>query len=210
MMDLEAILLVGHSSSGKSPLGNRIQQWGLKGRKCYHFDFGHILRKINNGELDIGFSKKELSYISSVMDGQLLDDEHFHIARATLNWYLKVNDFNPGADLLVLNGLPRHIGQAKSLAKMGIRVKKIVYLDCPVTTAYRRKVLAARGMGHEDRSNREDGAEEIFARKVSLFEEETLPLLDYYKEKEAEVIRVKVTVDLDPESIYDQVRDSMS
>lgn len=203
------MLLIGHSNSGKSPVGNKIQQRGLKGRKCYHFDFGRTLREIKNRNLDIGFSKEELEYIKSVMDGKLLDDEHFHIAGRILNWYLEVNNFNLGADLLILNGLPRHIGQAKSLDEMGIRVKEIIYLDCSVTTAYRRKLLTERGMGHEDRSNREDGAEEIFARKVSSFEEETFPLLDYYKKGDAEVIRVKITVDVDPESIYNQVKDSL-
>ena len=43
---IEAILLNGPACVGKTPLGDHMQQRGILGRRCHHFDFGHELRSI--------------------------------------------------------------------------------------------------------------------------------------------------------------------
>ena len=43
----KAVLLVGPTGCGKSPLGQLLERLGLKGMRCLHFDFGKRLRKIN-------------------------------------------------------------------------------------------------------------------------------------------------------------------
>lgn len=207
-MIVEAILIIGHSNSGKSPLGEKIQELASNHkRKYHHLDFGDHLRKINNRKLDIGFDEKDLEYLSSVMRGQLLDDEHFYIARLILEWFLAANNFDPSIDILVLNGMPRHIGQAKSLDQMGVEVTKVIWLDCPIETAYKRKMLAEKGVGHEDRSARGDSAPEVFWRKLGSFEGETSLLLDYYRMVGRKIVTVRVTIDQDPDSAYNKIRD---
>lgn len=41
-----AVLLLGSTGSGKTPLGDLIERRGLRGVRCLHFDFGVNLRKI--------------------------------------------------------------------------------------------------------------------------------------------------------------------
>ncbi len=41
-----SILLLGPTGAGKSPLGNQMEQNGIRGKRCFHFDFGHELRSI--------------------------------------------------------------------------------------------------------------------------------------------------------------------
>ena len=42
-----AVLILGSTGSGKTPLGEYIEQNGLNGIKCHHFDFGACLRRIS-------------------------------------------------------------------------------------------------------------------------------------------------------------------
>ena len=41
-----AIVLLGPTGSGKTPLGDLIERCGLWGAPCLHFDFGACLRSI--------------------------------------------------------------------------------------------------------------------------------------------------------------------
>ena len=53
----KAILLLGPTGSGKSPLGDELEANGLNGRRCLHFDFGRRLRRAAEGRpatLDAG------------------------------------------------------------------------------------------------------------------------------------------------------------
>ena len=43
---LWAVLLLGPTGAGKSPLGDWLEARGLWGRPCHHFDFGANLRAI--------------------------------------------------------------------------------------------------------------------------------------------------------------------
>jgi adenylate kinase family enzyme len=42
----KAILLLGPTGSGKTPLGQVLEERGLWGHTCMHFDFGANLREI--------------------------------------------------------------------------------------------------------------------------------------------------------------------
>ncbi|MGB2821725.1 MAG: hypothetical protein WBF17_12140, partial [Phycisphaerae bacterium] len=41
-----AILLIGPTGSGKTPLGELLERRGLWARRCRHFDFGRRMRRI--------------------------------------------------------------------------------------------------------------------------------------------------------------------
>ena len=41
-----ALLLIGPTGSGKTPLGELLERSGLWGRPCRHFDFGERMRRI--------------------------------------------------------------------------------------------------------------------------------------------------------------------
>ena len=91
MKTIEAILLIGPTSAGKTPLGDHMQQRGILGRRCHHFDFGRELRSISAvQEPSPEFNPKEQVFIRNVFDkGRFLGDEHFPFAEKIFRRFLK-------------------------------------------------------------------------------------------------------------------------
>ena len=48
----QAVVLLGPTGSGKTPLGEWLEAKGLGGRRCHHFDFGTRLRRVATGALE--------------------------------------------------------------------------------------------------------------------------------------------------------------
>lgn len=194
-----AIVLLGTTSSGKSPLGELLQDHATSSRGRYmHFDFGCHLRRIASGTIEAGFNENDLALIHTFLHGKLLGDDTFYIARRILTLFLNTVRFDASVDRLILNGLPRHCGQARDLAAFPISVECVVYLDCPDKIAWERKALAENGAGFEDRSTRSDTAPQTFLKKLESFRSETLPLIDWYESRYIPVIRIPVETDSSP------------
>ena len=183
-------MLLGPTGSGKTPLGEELERNGLRGRRCAHFDFGSALRRVAAaGSCSSGLSAADRAVVVWALEtGALLEDEHFHIARHLLAAFVHAADL--GRDgLLVLNGLPRHVGQARDLASV-VRVTLVVYLACTPGTVLGRIRTNSGG----DRSGRTDDSGGAVSRKLSQFKERTAPLLEFYASQGAGVERVEVTV----------------
>jgi adenylate kinase len=197
----DALLLLGPTGAGKSPLGNHLAQHGLAGRRCVHLDFGAGLRRAaaSGGEFG-GLTAAELGVVEvALQGGTLLEDAHFPIAAKIAAACLRVQGAQP-ADLVVLNGLPRHVGQADGVAEF-FTVRTVVLLDCPAD------VVVARIAGNTggDRMGRMDDARDAIHRKLDLFTARTAPLLDYYAEKGVRIRRLSVTVRGTSEEMAEQL-----
>ncbi len=84
----DAILLLGPTGAGKSPLGDCLAEQGLGERRCVHFDFGAQLRHVaeHGGR---GLTEDDVAYVRKVLtEGALLEDETFYIARAILEGFM--------------------------------------------------------------------------------------------------------------------------
>ena len=81
-----AILLIGPTGSGKTPLGDLLELRGLWQRPCYHFDFGRSLRRAADGRQASGvLTAAQVEFVRDVLQaGRLLEDEDFGIAEAVL------------------------------------------------------------------------------------------------------------------------------
>jgi len=102
-----AILLLGPTGSGKTPLGEMLQARGLgDGRRCVHFDFGDRLRRIAAGQLGVDeLTGADLEFIGDVLDhGALLEDEHFHVAEKILRAFINQADRGNTCDASASNG----------------------------------------------------------------------------------------------------------
>jgi adenylate kinase len=195
----KSILLLGPTGAGKSPLGDQIEKNGIKGERCFHFDFGHELRSIAELELlPDGFQENDLFFIRDVLEkGLLLENEHFHVAEKIVRYFLKRNEFS-GSNVLILNGLPRHVDQAGDMSGI-VSVKSLVVLDCTPEDVYKRIEQNTGG----DRTDRIDDSIDMIGKKLEIFSARTAPLIKYYSKRDADIIKIRITETSTPESSYE-------
>ncbi|MBF0431334.1 MAG: nucleoside monophosphate kinase [Fibrobacteria bacterium] len=198
---MKSILLLGPTSAGKTPLGELCTIRGIAGKNCYHFDFGEALRNICEGKSDnLSISNQESSFIKGVLDtGALLENEHFYLAEKIVKGFL--SSWHVGKrDVFLLNGLPRHYGQAKDMESF-YPIRKLIVLECTPEIILDRILLNTGG----DRSNRSDDNIVLVRKKIKLYEERTLPLIEFYKHLNADIMRIQVGTDTTAEDMYQQL-----
>jgi len=183
-----AILLLGPTGSGKTPLGECLEREGLAGRRCAHFDFGAELRAIaGSGRVPPGLRPADLGIIlDSLRTGALLENETFFVARAILADFLARRRVG-AADWLVLNGLPRHVGQAADVDRI-VAVRAVVLLECSAAAVADRIRRDTGG----DRAGRVDDTQAMIESKLALFRARSLPLLDRYRAAGVQLAAVEV------------------
>lgn len=196
-----SILLLGPTGVGKSPLGDVIEQLGLFGRQCHHLDFGSELRgAVSREDRSIFYAKKELDFFHGVLErGLLLENEHFSLAEKIITLYLDRVGFSEH-NVLVLNGIPRHRGQAKDIATLA-RIHSLFVLDCSADDV----IYRIRNNVGKDRMDRIDDNKEMIEKKLTLFRERTAPLVDHYARSGQSVYRIQVSGDMTPQEIYNIV-----
>jgi adenylate kinase len=196
----EALLLLGPTGSGKSPLGDWLDRTFFRGRRCHHFDFGANLRAVVTDAAAGSFSSEEIRFLRRVLEeGVLLEDEHFPLAARILDAFVARRKVEP-ADLLILNGLPRHATQAKDVDRK-VRVIGVIQLDCDAATVAGRLRRNSGG----DRAERSDDTDALVARKLAIYEERTRPLLHHYRSRGVTVLNVPVGVETQPAEIVVQL-----
>ncbi len=96
---------------------------------------------------------------------------------------MDAHKFKPDIDILVLDGIPRNVGQAKIMEEM-IDVKKVFHLACPS-----RETLFSRLKKRALKDNRLDDAnEEVIQRRLDTYEKESKPVLSYYPKEMITVV----------------------
>ncbi|NQU38803.1 MAG: nucleoside monophosphate kinase [Lentisphaerae bacterium] len=196
-----AILLLGPTGAGKSPLGDYLAAVGLWRRRCHHFDFGAELRRVGR-DGGPGLSATDVAYIGRVLrEGALLEDETFYIACEILERFLAAQGVGEH-DLVVLNGLPRHAGQARDVGQI-VDVRCVIALECGADTVRAR--IADNSGG--DRAERTDDSLEKITRRLALYATRTHPLLDHYRSKGVQLRLISVGVNTTPADIVDAVRE---
>ncbi|MCE9616215.1 MAG: nucleoside monophosphate kinase [Lentisphaerae bacterium] len=193
-----AILLMGPTGAGKTPLGAFLEERGLWGRRCVHLDFGAELRSVAaGGGAGVSLSAGDVAEVRAALAGnRLLEDRQFPIARAIVEDVL-VRRAVGVRDLVVLNGLPRHEGQAEGVAPL-LRVVLVVDLACTAEVVRARIKTDAGG----DRAGRRDDAPEEVTRKLALYEARTAPLLAYYRKKGVSLRTVPVSLCTQLEDVW--------
>ena len=194
-----AMLLLGPTGSGKSPLGDLISEKGLSPRRCHHFDFGSELRRVASGRVPADlFPDNERQFVRSVLeDGVLLEDRHFRLAEKIFLAFKDRTGFSRD-DAVVLNGLPRHEGQAKDMAML-VNVCGVVVLECSADVIYERIRLDTGG----DRGERDDDAFHLVEKKLDIFHSRTQPLIQHYRNSGSWVMHLDVHAGSIPGDTHD-------
>src|SRR5438128_5794598 len=165
-MRYNTFILFGAPGSGKGTQGKTL---GTIPR-YYHCACGDVFRSIDT-RTKVG--KAFLEYSSK---GQLVpDDITVELWRQAIDAAVEAHKFKPDIDTLVLDGIPRNLGQAKIMEEM-IDVKKVFHLACPD-----RETLFYWLMRHALKENRLDDAnEQVIQRRLDIYEKESRPVLSHY------------------------------
>ena len=165
-MRYQTYLLFGAPGSGKGTQGKSL---GTIPR-FFHCACGDVFRSIDT-RTTVG--RAFLDYSSK---GELVPDEvTVELWKEAIAAAVDAHKFKPDIDFLVLDGIPRNVGQAKIMQEM-IDVKKVFHLSCPG-----RETLYARLKKRALKDNRLDDAnEEVINRRLETYEKESKPVLDYY------------------------------
>src|SRR5256884_5367787 len=120
-MKYRTFILFGAPGSGKGTQGKTLGSIP----RFYHCPCGDVFRSIDT-RTKVG--KAFLEYSSK---GQLVPDEiTVELWREAIDAAVDAHKFKPDIDTLVLDGIPRNVGQAKIMEEM-IHVKKAVHLSLP-------------------------------------------------------------------------------
>jgi adenylate kinase len=169
MSRYQTILLFGAPGAGKGTQGKILGQ--IPG--FYHLSCGEVFRALDTsselGKAFMQFSSKGLL---------VPDDLTVKMWQHNMHARTVLSDYKPRVDLLVLDGIPRNVQQAKLLEKH-IHVLEIIHLVCPdkeeMIKRLRRRAL---------KENRiDDAKEDVIRKRWEVYERETFPVLEYYPKR---------------------------
>src|SRR5712692_1029812 len=173
-MKYRTFILFGAPGSGKGTQGKTL---GTIPR-FFHCPCGDVFRSIDT-RTKVG--KAFLEYSSK---GHLVpDDITVELWKAAIDAAVDAHKFKPDIDILVLDGIPRNVGQAKIMEEM-IDVEKVFHLACP-----NRETLFTRLKKRALKDNRLDDAnDQVIQRRLDIYENESRPVLSYYPKELVAVV----------------------
>ena len=182
-----SILLAGPPGVGKGMQGALLGQ--IPG--MYHLSSGEMFRKLDT---DSTLGRIFHEYASR---GDLVPDEiTVQIWQDYVATQVAEHTYDPGRDLLILDGIPRNVAQA-ALIEAHIRVLKIVYMVCE-----NQEVMFQRIRGRAVKENRFDDSQEAVVRhRWKIYKRDTEPVIDYYPQ---ELVRI-VDADTIPAAVLQQI-----
>ncbi|QOJ01567.1 MAG: nucleoside monophosphate kinase [Phycisphaeraceae bacterium] len=162
----QTVLLFGAPGAGKGTQGKILAQ--VPG--FFHMSTGEMFRNI---DISSEIGKVFRSYMTR---GELVpDDVVIKLWSQTIHAYTILRLYKPEQDILVLDGLPRSVPQARMMHKY-IDVLKVVHLACDNKEEMIKR-LAKRAL----REGRPDDAkEDVIRRRWDVYEKETFPVLATY------------------------------
>lgn len=167
-MKYTTYLLFGAPGSGKGTQGRSLGSIP----RFFHCACGDVFRTLDTR------TKVGRAFLEYSGKGQLVPDEiTVQLWQARIDAAVDAHEFKPDIDVLVLDGIPRNVGQAKIMDEV-IDVKKVFHLSCPD-----RDQLFARLKKRALKDNRLDDAnEEVIKRRLETYETESKPVLQHYRD----------------------------
>ncbi len=182
----KAFIFLGAPGCGKGTQGQILG----KIPRFYHFSMGDAFRSMDTrtpiGQEFISYSRK----------GELVPDElTIRYFKEQIDARAVLHMFKPDIDILILDGIPRSVEQAR-LLESHIEVLQLLHLSCPdrdeLITRIRKRALKEGRL--------DDASDEVIQRRIRTYEESTRELVDHYADRRAEIhasqAPVNVTYDI--------------
>jgi adenylate kinase len=156
---------------------------------------GDILRQAAREATPQGLRLRQI-----MTSGGLVDDST--VCDAVIS---RIRTMEPGSDSLILDGFPRTVAQAKKLDRvldaLGIDPPLVIHLDVPAGVLVRRLSnrrqcgtcgriynLSVGSPAHCEADGgplveRADDSEDVVLRRLAAYEAETMPVLEYYRQR---------------------------
>lgn len=165
-MKYQAILFFGAPGSGKGTQGQMVGQ--IPG--FLHTSTGDLFRALDKtselGKVFVEYSTKGLL---------VPDDFTIKLWKQHMDNLVKAGKFNPASNLVIMDGVPRNVNQAK-LLEDAIDVKKIIYLEtADIDKMVMRLKKRAINSGRAD-----DADEKVIRNRMTVYAKETAPVLACY------------------------------
>lgn len=184
-MTTARLLIVGPQGSGKGTQGIRIADaYGIPA-----ISTGDMFRAAVASGSDLGNQVTEI-----IQSGNLVPDE---LTSAVVRDRLTQADAAQG---FLLDGYPRNVGQVADLdaflAGRSEQLDAVIELVVPREESIERLTLRAAEQG------RADDTEEAIANRLAIYERETAPILDVYRER-------GIAVEIDGVGTLDEITDRL-
>ena len=208
------LILLGMPGAGKGTQAEFIQKdFGLA-----NISTGAMMREVSRSESEL--ATRVQSYLSS---GALVPNE---IIVEMLVERIGKDDCLKG---FLLDGFPRNLEQGKALDNANISIDQVIYLSIDeeeiISRMSGRRVHLASGRSYHIVHNppkkegfdditgealiqREDDSPEVIKKRLSVYYNETEPLLEFYKNKELKFIEIDASKSVD--EVANSIRHSIS
>lgn len=176
------MLLIGAPGAGKGTQGKILGSVP----RFFHCACGDVFRSLdtrtNLGRQFVQYSSK----------GELVPDElTIDLWKAQIDNWIETYLYKPDIDILLLDGIPRNVCQAKILEGY-LEVHRVFHLTCP-----NREELGRRMRKRALKDNRyDDASDEVIAHRITTYEEETRPLIEHYDGIVSEIDGTKQPVEV--------------
>jgi adenylate kinase len=186
------ILVLGPQGSGKGTQARRIKaMYGIP-----HIATGDMIREMKELPTDIGRELKEVYDRGDLVS----DDLMVRLIRDRLSRGDTLGGF-------VLDGFPRTMAQAEALdellRELGRRLDVVFDFKVPDRDELLRRML--KRAAEEGRS---DDTPDAIRRRLELYEQETAPLVDYYRSTQVNVVGIHADRSID--EVFHEIEQSLT
>jgi adenylate kinase len=185
------VLVLGPQGSGKGTQAKLISKtYGMP-----QIATGDMARELRELGTPLGREVKEI-----YDRGELLSDE---LIVRMIRDRLSRGDTIPG---FVLDGFPRNLAQAEALDELLTELDRDldVVFDLQVAD---RETLIDRMLKRAAEENRTDDTPEAFRRRLEIYDEQTAPLVEYYRANRANVVGIHADRPVD--DVFAEIRNAL-